>query len=286
MNIPVISTLVEDALEPITREFYTNSLKILNQSGIPYLVGGAFALNHYTGVNRHTHDMDLFVRKEHCQPVLDALAANGYKTEITFSHWLAKAYNNDVYIDVIFSSGNAAAPVDEAWFEYSNEAKLFGQPVRLCPIEEMIWSKSFVMERERFDGADVAHLLQSQGHNLNWPRLLARYGDNWQLLLTHLTLFLYIYPAEKAQIDWQTYLYLLSLAAQMSSDIGGSLAQDAVIGQACQAPEPKLCQGTLLSREQYLIDLKEWSYVDARLEPVGNMTAQQVQVWTEAIAEK
>ena len=31
--------------------------------------------------------------------------------------------------------------------------------VKLQPIEEMIWSKAFVMERERSDAADVAHLI-------------------------------------------------------------------------------------------------------------------------------
>jgi hypothetical protein len=28
-------------------------------------------------------------------------------------------------------------------------------PVIFCPPEEMIWSKAFVMERERYDGADA-----------------------------------------------------------------------------------------------------------------------------------
>ena len=32
--------------------------------------------------------------------------------------------------------------------------------VKLCPPEEIIWSKSFIMERERFDGADINHLLR------------------------------------------------------------------------------------------------------------------------------
>jgi hypothetical protein len=28
-------------------------------------------------------------------------------------------------------------------------------------VEEMVWQKAFIMERERFDGADVVHLIQA-----------------------------------------------------------------------------------------------------------------------------
>jgi hypothetical protein len=47
----------------------------------------------------------------------------------------------------------------------------------------------------------------------------------------------------------------------------------------------KVCRGTLLSREQYLIDLKR-GYVDARLPPNGSMTHEEVTIWTAAIMEK
>jgi hypothetical protein len=45
----------------------------------------------------------------------------------------------------------------------------------------MIWSKAFVMERERFDGADVAHLLRSMGPRLDWDRILRRFDRYWEV---------------------------------------------------------------------------------------------------------
>ena len=54
----------------------------------------------------------------------------------------------------------------------------------LSPPEEMIWSKAFVQERERYDGADVIHLLRELGPTLDWPRLLMRFGDRWRVLLS------------------------------------------------------------------------------------------------------
>lgn len=53
------------------------------------------------------------------------------------------------------------------------------------------------MERERFDGADVAHIILKRGKRLDWGRLLSRFGEHWRVLLSHLILFDYIYPSEK-----------------------------------------------------------------------------------------
>ena len=47
--------------------------------------------------------------------------------------------------------------------------------------------------------------------------------------------------------------------------------------------DSKVCQGPLLSRAQYLVDVDEWGYEDARLIPRGSMTEQQIAEWTAAI---
>src|SRR6185503_16206765 len=66
--------------------------------------------------------------------------------------------------------------------------------VLVCPPEEMIWTKAFVMERERFDGADVNHLIRHEGHRLDWDRLVSRFGPYWRVLFAHLVLFGFVYP--------------------------------------------------------------------------------------------
>jgi hypothetical protein len=47
-----------------------------------------------------------------------------------------------------------------------------------------------------------------------------------------------------------------------------------------------VCQGTFLSREQYLTDIESWSYRDARRLPAGTMTGAEIARWTAAIEEK
>jgi len=259
-------------LDDEARKFYVDTLTLLNGIDFPYLVGGAYALAKHTGVERHTRDLDLFVREADCKRLLEFLAENGYRTEMTFPHWLGKAYFGDIYIDLIFSSGNAVAYVDDKWFEHSLAGNIFGVDVKLCPAEEMIWSKAFIMERERFDGADIAHLLRARAESLDWSRLITRFDKHWRILLTHLILFGFIYPQEQHKIPGEV---LSKLLARVDDEIGIELAGPL-----------HLCQGTLLSREQYLPDLENWQYTDARLQPIGNMSRGQLAHWTAAIADK
>ena len=41
--------------------------------------------------------------------------------------------------------------VDDEWFQNAETIEMFGRSVHLCAAEEMIWSKAFIMERERLD---------------------------------------------------------------------------------------------------------------------------------------
>jgi hypothetical protein len=56
--------------------------------------------------------------------------------------------------------------------------------------------------------------------------------------------------------------------------------------QAPDAPDQptRLCQGTLLSRAQYLVDIQRWGYEDARLHLPRPMTPEEIARWTEGIA--
>lgn len=238
------------------------------QEGVPFLVGGAYALAVYAGVERHTKDFDIFVRPADARKALDTLGAAGYRTEMTFPHWLGKAYGDEDFIDVIFSSGNGVAVVDDEWFEYSMEAPVFGLPMRLCPPEEIIWSKAFIDERERYDGADIAHLILGRGAEFDWERLLRRFGDRWRVLFSHLVLFGFIYPGERDRIpEWVMSTLLRKLEQEVRS-----------------VPErDRICQGTLISREQYLIDVHQWGFRDARHLPDVHMTPEDIDLWTNAI---
>lgn len=255
---------------PNAYEFYRQVLITLRTSRIPFLVGGADACKCYTGIMRPTKDLDIFVLQQDCRRVLQVLSMAGNHAALTFPHWLGKVFCGGNFVDVIFSSGNGLCHVDEEWFKHAVEKTIMDVPVRLCPPEEMIWVKAFVKERERYDGADIAHMLLTCGESLDWSRLLHRFDTHWRLLLSHLVLFGFIYPSERPQIpDWVMQELLSRLRKELRS----------------APPSDRLCQGTLLSRAQYLIDIVHWGYRDARLPPGGYLAKEEIDQWTAAINE-
>jgi hypothetical protein len=131
----------------------------------------------------------------------------------------------------------------------------------------MIWSKAFVMERERYDGSDIAHLLLKWSHRLEWNRLVRRFGSHWRVLLSHLILFGYIYPSER-------HLIPQKIVDRLLHGLAGEL-----IGSVC---DDQPCQGPLLSRIQYRPDIEKMGFKDARLTPNGEMSPAQAGNWTDA----
>ena len=255
-------------LDPQTADFYRSALRALIDVDVPFLVGGAYSFERYTGIARHTKDFDIFVRKRDCSRVLETLSSIGCVTDVTFDHWLAKAFRGDEFVDVIWSSGNGIARVDDLWFEHAVDEVVLDVPVKLCPAEESIWSKSFIMERERFDGADVAHLIHAVAERLDWHRLLERFDAYWRVLLAHLTLFGFIYPGEGHRVPaWLMKELMRRLELELESPADRS--------------RQRACCGTILSRAQYLTDLTR-GYADARLVD-GRMSAREIAHWTAAI---
>src|SRR5690349_94408 len=125
------------------------AIAVLLDAGVPFLVGGAYAYATYTGIYRDTKDLDLFPRKGDAERALVVLERDGWRTERTDEVWIYKAFKGEHFVDFIFSSGNGVATVDDAWFVHAQAATVFGYPCFIAPVEEMIWSKAFVNERER-----------------------------------------------------------------------------------------------------------------------------------------
>ena len=256
----------EAVLSEHSIRFYRHALAILRDAQIPHLVGGAYAFARYTGIERHTKDFDVFIRRDDFGRAAWAFQKAGYKAELTFPHWIGKVFKGEDFVDLIYSAGNGVAEVDDRWFEHAVKEQVFGVDVELIPAEEMIWSKGLIMERERFDGADVAHIFRAVGDRLDWQRLLERFGKYWRALYAHVVLFGFIYPSERGRIP-----------AWVIEELSGRMR-----AETADAAE-KVCYGTIVSRQQYLKDIEEWGYEDARLVDAV-MSEEDIERWTAGIA--
>jgi hypothetical protein len=248
--------------------FYVRLLQMLQQHRLPFLIGGAYGYAHFTGIRRPTKDLDIFVRQSDWDQLAQIAGDAGYRAELAYPHWLGKIHGECGYVDVIFNSGNGISPVDDSWFEFAPQAQVLGLTVQVVPVEEKVWTKAFIMERERFDGADVAHLIHACASRMDWARLLERFGPHWRVLLSHLVLFGFIYPSDRSLVPkWLMDELIGYLHAETHS----------------VPPRGGHCAGTLLSREQYLLDVAQKGYEDVRLGPHSTMTHDDVAGWTAAI---
>ncbi len=98
--------------------------------------------------------------------------------------------------------------------------------------EELLVSKLFVVRRERFDRADIAHIIYSSQGNLDWERILALVGEHWEILLFAMVLYRYVYPAHSRYVPfWIWQRLLIRFANELtnrdpSAKFRGSLVDD------------------------------------------------------------
>lgn len=223
-----------------------DALKALAAANVPHLVAGAYAFHQYTGIFRDTKDLDVFLRERDVEAGLAALERAGFRTHIEDPSWIAKGFRGEWFVDLIHSSGNGVAVVDDAWFEHANPGTVLGHPVLLAPPEEMIWSKGFVLERERYDGHDVNHLLHACADALDWRRLLTRFERYPEVLLAHLLMFRFAYPGERERVPGWVMDRLFEQARTHDVAAEG------------------VCRGPLISRVQYRHDLEVHGYACGR----------------------
>jgi hypothetical protein len=227
-------------------DFYREALQLLQESGAQYMLGGAFAIFHHTGIFRNTKDLDVFCPASEYPKILKYFASKGYRTELTDIRWLAKIFKDDYYIDILFDTPNSACRVDEEWLQRAHQADFMGFNIKILAPEELVWCKIYVQNRERFDGADINHVLLKQGKNFDWKRLARKMDLHWHLLLSQLLSFQFVYPSEFHSIipKW-LFDELLAKAAEQYE---------------LPPPMEKVCRGPVIDQTQYEIDIREWGY--------------------------
>ncbi len=226
--------------------FYQEALEMLNASGANFMLGGAFAMFQYTGLYRDTKDLDIFCKSSEYPHILKFFADKGYRTELTDVRWLAKVFKGEYFIDIIFDTVNNICTVDDSWYAHATEGQFEGIPVKFMPAEELIWCKIYVQNRERYDSADINHILLKYGRKIDWKRLFFRIDQHWHLLLAQILIFQFVYPSEYHEIIPKWLFDELMSRANEQYDLPPAVV--------------KVCRGPMIDQTQYKVDIKEWDY--------------------------
>jgi len=242
-KLPPLTRLSEPHLDREAAPIYEAAMDAVEAAGVPYLLGGTFALNAHTGIWRDTKDLDLFVRPVDSRRALQALHGGGFETELVYESWLGKGWKGDVFVDVIWRNANGLFPVEDSWLENPASVRLFGRDAPVVPLEELIVSKMMVMGRFRYDGADVLHVLFSAADRMDWDKLAHICGEHIGLLLAHLHTFRWAYPGWQDRIPEEVLLRYERLARERASTFGPFRAR-------------------LIDIQSFEVDVQEWGMPD------------------------
>ena len=240
-SLPVTSS-EEPAWTLEAEECYQDAMRALLAAGIPFVVGGAFAVHRHTGVWRPTKDLDIFLTAAHIPEAFAHLERAGFKTNVEDPVWLAKARRGKHFVDLITGVGNASLVVTEDWISRGLPEEVLGVDCMVQAPEELLASKTFVAFRERFDGADVVHLIKACGEGMDWNRALLLMGEHWELLYWSLVLFAYVYPARTDVVPEAIWIALSER-----------------LNERVRNPDKAAAfRGSLVDPRMFAIDVEEW----------------------------
>lgn len=188
---------------------FRDVLETLERNRVPYAVSGAFALRQHTGICRYTKDLDLFLTARNVESAVYGLREAGMECETTDPVWLAKARRGEYFVDLITGMSNGLIVVEDSWIARAQPAVVYGVTTRVLAPEELVASKIFVARRERFDGADIAHVIYGTYPGFDWRREMELVGEHWEMLLWSLLLFRYAYPAQSHYVPAEIWCDLL-----------------------------------------------------------------------------
>jgi hypothetical protein len=193
---PGIHPVWEEQIDDIEWSVYRRVMDEARRSGVRFAFGGAFATGVYISELRSTKDFDFYILPEQREAMIEAIQRAGLRDHYELlpydRGWIYRASTDGIIVDAIWAMANQRAQVDQRWLEAGPEISLRGELLRAIPIEELIWSKLYVLQRERSDWGDVLNLIAAQAGNIDWNQLIQRLGPDTPLLAGALCVFAWL----------------------------------------------------------------------------------------------
>jgi hypothetical protein len=196
---PVTDVSWSALIPPEQWAVYERVIKLAEERGIPFALGGGLAFSHYANRWRNTKDMDLYVRPEDKDAMIAVVHEMGLRDYFEVHDydraWIYRSHNGEgIIVDIIWQMANYRAQVDDGWLKRGDLVRIHGWPLRLLPAEELIWAKLYVMQRERCDWGDLLNILFSRAPQIDWAYLLARVGEDKRVVAALAELFTWACP--------------------------------------------------------------------------------------------
>jgi hypothetical protein len=147
---------------------------VLNEAGIPWVLGGGLACWARGGPETE-HDIDILVRPEDAERAQQALADAGMRTERPPEGWLLKAYEGDILVDLIFDP--QGGPVGDALFDRAEDMEVYAMRMKVAPLEDVLTEKLLALSEQNPDYGSVLELARSLREQVDWNVVQERTAD-------------------------------------------------------------------------------------------------------------
>jgi predicted nucleotidyltransferase len=152
---------------------FVRARDVLEELGIPYVVGGGLAVGYYNH-QRLTKDIDFFITEESAEDAIEGLHRAGFLIKRSDPNWLYQSWWDDTLVDLVFAINvsRARIPVDEEMIARGIEAEIFGERFRIISPEDLVIIKILVMHESRPDWWDAITIIRKRFRELDWERIM------------------------------------------------------------------------------------------------------------------
>jgi predicted nucleotidyltransferase len=147
------------------------TLEIIEKHHIPYAIIGGIAVKEL-GRPRVTHDIDLFVKPDDADEILNLLNDHGFEIERRDPFWLYKAWKDEILVDIIFRSCGDIY-FEEEVMSHVRRIPYHGHYLNTISPEDFIIIKSAAHQEDNPHHWYDALAVITQG-NIDWEYLLRR----------------------------------------------------------------------------------------------------------------
>jgi hypothetical protein len=143
----------------------------LRDNEIPYLLGGSLAFWAHGGPERR-RDLDFMVKAEDADRALDALEAEGMRSERPPEGWLYKAWDGDVLVDLIFHP--KGMQIDDDVIARGEELEVLSMPIRVMALEDVLCTKLLALHEHHADYSGLLQMARSLREKVDWDDVRTR----------------------------------------------------------------------------------------------------------------
>lgn len=145
--------------------------RALRSAGIPFALAGGYAA-YARGGPATGHDVDVLVRERDVSNAVSALVAEGMRAVDTPLDWLAKVYDGEVLVDLLFRPNER--PVTDAVLARAEPMRVGAASVPVVTATDIVADKLLVFGPHRCDFAELLPIVRALREQVDWWEVWAQ----------------------------------------------------------------------------------------------------------------